>query len=262
MSIPYYQVDAFTSHVFAGNPAGVCVLAEWLPDELMLSIAAENNLSETAFVVPRGEYFDLRWFTPAREVDLCGHATLATAHVVMQHLGYRNERLDFETCAGRIAVQASGDLMTLDLPTRAGERCQAPQTLIDALGAEPHTVIKSRDYMAVFESEDDVLNLSPNMTLLKELDCLGVIATAPGHQADFVSRFFAPGAGVPEDPVCGSAHCTLIPYWAEQLDRSQLWALQVSQRGGELSCEHRGERVAIGGRAVTYSTGFLHVASA
>lgn len=259
MSIPYYQVDAFTSTLFAGNPAGVCILADWLSDAVLQSIAAENNLAETAFVVQRGSIFDLRWFTPSLEMDLCGHATLAPAHVLFRHLGYRDTVVRFQTRAGELTVTRAEDLLILDFPARPATPCSTPAALREGLGFSPTTTAKSRDYLAVFDSESAVRALRPDMAALMQLDCLGVIATAPGDHCDFVSRFFAPRAGVPEDPVTGSAHCTLIPYWAERLGRPRLSALQVSQRGGELFCEHRGERVGIGGRAVTYSSGFLHV---
>lgn len=259
MSIPYYQVDAFTGSLFAGNPAGVAILSEWLADDVMQSIAAENNLAETAFVVSRGASFDLRWFTPEMEVDLCGHATLAAAHVLFTHLGYRNVSMEFQTRSGLLAVTRSESLLTLDFPSRPALPCETPAGLVEGLGSEPLEVYKSRDYLAVFESEEAVRGLRPKMDILAKLPSLGIIVTAPGHAWDFVSRFFAPAAGVPEDPVTGSAHCTLIPYWAKRLKRSQLQALQVSKRGGELFCAERGERVAISGRAVTYSTGFLHL---
>jgi PhzF family phenazine biosynthesis protein len=259
MSIPYYHVDAFTGRLFSGNPAGVCPLADWLPDALLQSIAAENNLAETAFVVQRGPQFDLRWFTPAIEMDLCGHATLAAAHVLFRHLGLRAPSVSFQTRSGVLTVARADDLLTLDFPARPAAPCAAPQDLIDGLGAKPAATAKARDYLAVFESEEAVRNLRPDLAALTRLDCLGIIATAPGKDSDFVSRFFAPRAGIPEDPATGSSHCTLIPYWAERLGRAKLRALQVSPRGGELFCEHRGERVGIGGRAVTYATGFLHV---
>ena len=259
MSIPYYQVDAFADRLFAGNPAGVCLLLDWLPDATLQAIAAENNLAETAFVVPRNGHFDLRWFTPALEMDLCGHATLAPAHVIFQHLGYREAVVRFETRSGRLTVTREQDLLTLDFPARPASPCPAPADLIAGLGTTPVTTAKARDYLAVFESEATVRNLKPDMAALMRLDCLGIIATAPGEQCDFVSRFFAPRAGVPEDPVTGSAHCTLIPYWAERLDRSKMHARQISPRGGELFCEDRGERVGIAGRAVTYAIGFLQV---
>ena len=259
MSIPYYQIDAFTGSLFSGNPAGVCLLTDWLPDAVLQSIAAENNLAETAFVVHRDFYFDLRWLTPTIEMDLCGHATLAAAHVIFRHLGYRNSVVQFQTRSGLLTVTRNDDVLTLDFPVRPASACRVPADLVKGLGFAPTTTAKARDYLAVFESEQAVRELRPDMAALMRLECLGIIATAPGDHCDFVSRFFAPGAGVPEDPVTGSAHCTLIPYWAQRLGRSKLRALQISQRGGELYCEHRGERVGIGGRAVTYSSGFLHV---
>jgi PhzF family phenazine biosynthesis protein len=261
MSIPYFQVDAFTTRLFAGNPAGVCLLTGWLPDELLQQIAAENNLAETAFIVQREHHFDLRWFTPELEMDLCGHATLAPAHVLFRHLGYHEPVVRFHTRAGLLTVTRGEDeLLTLDFPSRPASRCEAPPALLEGLGAQPVFTAKARDYLVVFEREADVRNLRPNFaTLLQVENCVGIIATAPGDEVDFVSRFFAPGAGVPEDPVTGSAHCTLIPYWSQRLGRTTLQARQISARGGELLCEDRGERVGIGGRAVTYATGFLHV---
>ena len=235
-------------------------MTDWLPDAVLKSIAAENNLAETAFVIQRDSCFDLRWFTPALEMDLCGHATLAPAHVIFRHLGYRGSVVRFQTRSGLLTVTRDQDLLTLDFPARPSVACEAPPELIKALGKAPLFAAKSRDYLAVFENEQAVRELQPDMAALLQVDSLGVIVSAPGEHCDFVSRFFAPRAGVPEDPVTGSAHCTLIPYWAQRLGRSQLRALQVSARGGELFCEHRGERVGIAGRAVTYSSGFLHVA--
>ena len=259
MSIPYYHVDAFASSLFSGNPAGVCLLTDWLPDPVLQAIAAENNLAETAFVVPKGTHFDLRWFAPTLEMDLCGHATLAPAHVIFRHLGYLGSAVKFQTRSGLLTVTRQDDLLTLDFPARPAAACSAPVELIEGLGCTPSATAKARDYLAVFDSEQAVRNLRPDMSALMRLDCLGIIVTAPGEHCDFVSRFFAPRAGIPEDPATGSSHCTLIPYWAQRLGRQQLRALQVSQRGGEFHCEHRGERVGIAGRAVTYSTGFLHV---
>jgi predicted PhzF superfamily epimerase YddE/YHI9 len=260
MSIPYYQVDAFTSSLFSGNPAGVCLLTDWLPDPVLQSIALENNLAETAFVVQRDSHFDLRWFTPVLEMDLCGHATLATAHVIFQHLGYRQSEVKFQTRSRLLTVTRQNEILTLDFPSRPAVICPPPTALIKGLGCTPIFTAKSRDYLAVLETEQAVRDLRPDMAALQQLDdCLGIIITAPGEHCDFASRFFAPGAGVPEDPVTGSAHCTLIPYWAGRLGRSQLRALQVSPRGGELFCENRGERVGIGGHAITYSSGFLHI---
>jgi predicted PhzF superfamily epimerase YddE/YHI9 len=235
------------------------LLANWLPDEVLQSIAAENNLAETAFVIQRDSHFDLRWFTPSIEVDLCGHATLASAHVIFRHLGHGEPLVRFQTRSGELTVSRSDNFLTLDFPAVPAAPCVTPQDLIDGLGAAPVSSARARDYLAVFETEQQVRDLHLSMTALIRLDCLGIIATAPGDACDFVSRFFAPRAGITEDPVTGSAHCTLIPYWARRLGRSKLQARQISARGGELLCEDRGERVGIGGRAVTYSTGFLHV---
>lgn len=260
MLIPYYQVDAFASRVFTGNPAGVCLLSDWLPDDVLQSIAAENNLAETAFVVQRAGRYDLRWCTPTMEVDLCGHATLAPAHVVFEHLGYRGDTIYFDTVkSGELRVTRDGDLYMLDFPSRPAIACPVPADLVKGLGRPPVHVAKARDYLAVFATEQEVADLKPDMAALCQLDSLGIIATAPGTNCDFVSRFFAPQAGIPEDPVTGSAHSTLIPYWSERLAKRQLHARQISARGGELFCEHRGERVGIGGRAVTYSTGFIRI---
>jgi predicted PhzF superfamily epimerase YddE/YHI9 len=258
MNIPYYHVDAFTGRLFSGNPAGVCLLGGWLPDAAMQSIGAENNLAETAFVVRRESTFDLRWFTPTIEVDLCGHATLASAHVIFQHLGYRPSAIRFQTRSGELTVTRNEDLLVLDFPSRPAAACAAPPELIEGLGAPPRFTAKARDYLAVFDSEETVRNLKPDMALLGRLDALGIIVTAPGEPGDFVSRFFAPSVGIPEDPVTGAAHCTLIPYWAERLKRDKLRAIQLSARRGELFCENRGERVYIAGRAVTYLSGFIH----
>jgi predicted PhzF superfamily epimerase YddE/YHI9 len=255
MKIPYYHVDAFTGSVFAGNPAGVCVLEEWLPAETMLGIAAENNLSETAFLVEREAHYELRWFTPVTEVDLCGHATLASAHVAFHHLGHTGSLVRFASKSGMLPVGREGEVLVLDFPARPGERCETPDALREGLGREPAEVYLARDYMAVYPTQADVEALEPDMELLKQVVSLGVIATAPGDEVDFVSRFFAPTVGVPEDPVTGSAHCTLIPYWSARLGKQALHARQVSARGGELYCQDAGARVHIGGRAVTYLTG-------
>jgi len=259
MKIPYYHVDAFTSTPFAGNPAGVCVLEAWLPDETMLGIAAENNLSETAFLVEGEGHYDLRWFTPVTEVDLCGHATLASAHVVFTQLGHTSPVVRFESKSGTLRVAREEQILVLDFPARPGERCDAPAALVEGLGREPVETYRARDYMAVFGTQAEIEALAPDMALLKEVVSLGVIATAPGDEIDFVSRFFAPTVGIPEDPVTGSAHCTLIPYWSARLGKQVLHARQVSARGGELYCQDAGERVRIGGRAVTYLTGEIEL---
>ncbi|HEY5753950.1 MAG TPA: PhzF family phenazine biosynthesis protein [Chthoniobacterales bacterium] len=262
MIIPYYHVDAFTvgNQPFSGNPAGVCFLTSWLPDDLLQSMAAEHNLAETAFAIQKsnGE-FDLRWFTPEFEMDLCGHATLAPAHVIFEHFGFSGERIGFDTRSGRLTVNRKDDVLELDFPSRPPVTSEVPPELIAGLGMTPVTVMKSRDYLAVFESEGQVAALKPDFSILAKVETLGIIATAPGQNADFVSRFFAPRAGVPEDPVTGSAHSTLIPYWAQRLGKTELHAFQLSKRRGELLCQLRGDRVGIAGRAVTYSTGFLRV---
>jgi PhzF family phenazine biosynthesis protein len=260
MRIPLYQVDAFTNRLFRGNPAAICPLKEWLPDETLQAIAAENNLAETAYYIPNGKGYHLRWFTPGVEVDLCGHATLAAAHVI---LAIRRElagsRVTFLSKSGELTVDREGDLYALDFPARAPEECAANPQLEDALGAKPKQLLAARDYLCVFDREGDVRALAPNMEKLMTIDRFAVIVTAPGRDCDFVSRFFAPAKGVPEDPVTGSAHCTLIPYWSKRLGRTKLHARQISKRGGELWCEDRGARVKIAGNAVTYLEGEIEV---
>ena len=261
MKLSYFQVDAFTKRVFGGNPAGVCPLEAWLPDDVLQHIAAENNLSETAFFVGSNGRYDLRWLTPTLEVDLCGHATLAAAHVIFRELGYGGERISFQTRIGELGAVQKDDIITLDFPSWAAKRCdQVPAAMAGALGWVPRELYKTRDYLAVFGSEEEIRSLKPDAKELAQLDCLGVICTAPGTDCDFVSRFFAPGAGVPEDPVTGSAHSTLIPYWSARLGKKKLFARQLSQRGGELFCEDLGERVGIGGQAVLYSRAQLEIA--
>lgn len=259
MKIPYYHVDAFTSSRFAGNPAGVCLLQEWLPDEILQKIATENNLSETAFTVAGQDYFELRWFTPAAEVDLCGHATLATAFVIVHYLEHPARTIRFHSKSGWLAVERDGEWLVLDFPARPPEQCQAPEALNRGLGRQPAEVWRARDYLAVFSTPEEVLAIKPDLQQLAQLDSLGVIVTAPGQGVDFVSRFFAPQVGISEDPVTGSAHCTLIPYWSERLSKTKLTALQISARGGELFCENAGERVKIGGKAVTYLKGQIEI---
>ncbi|MGA8599695.1 MAG: PhzF family phenazine biosynthesis protein [Bryobacteraceae bacterium] len=255
MRIPVYQVDAFTDSVFKGNPAAICPLDGWLPDETMQSIAAENNLSETAFFVRNGWGYKLRWFTPAVEVDLCGHATLASAFVLFNLLGEKQDRIVFETKSGTLTVTRRGDLLALNFPSRPPVPVEPCSGLFDALGLKPTTILAARDYLAVYGSEDELRSLDPNMEGLRRIDKFAVIATAPGNKCDFVSRFFAPAKGVPEDPVTGSAHCTLIPYWAGRLGKNQLQARQISRRGGELFCELRGDRVEMAGRGALFLKG-------
>jgi PhzF family phenazine biosynthesis protein len=257
LSIPIYQVDAFSDQLFGGNPAAVCPLKEWLPAPQMQKIAAENNLAETAFFIPQGKDFELRWFTPEAEVDLCGHATLATAHVLFSQLNFKGDTIHFHTMkAGTLTVSRRDDLYTLDFPSRVPQSCEVPAGLIEALGGkEPVAVLRSRDYFIVYETEADVLALVPNFAALSRIESLGFVVTAPGDNSDFVSRFFAPSAGIDEDPVTGSAHCNLIPYWAERLGKFKLHAYQVSARRGELWCENKGDRVLMSGKAVTYLKG-------
>jgi PhzF family phenazine biosynthesis protein len=250
MRLPIYQIDAFASRPFAGNPAAVVPLTAWLPDDLMQAIAGENNLSETAFFAPEGDGHRIRWFTPACEVDLCGHATLASAFVLFTELEPRRSTVTFQSRSGPLSVSRKGDLLVLDFPSRPPVPALPMPGLAEALGAVPLEVWRSRDVLVVLDSEASVRSLSPDMTALGLFDEFAIIVTAPGQEADFVSRFFAPCQGVPEDPVTGSAHATLVPFWAERLGRTSLRALQVSARGGELFCEAKGDRVAISGKAV------------
>lgn len=259
MKIPIYQIDAFTDERFRGNPAAVCILDGWLPDLTLQNIAAENNLAETAFVVEKSNNIELRWFTPALEVDLCGHATLATAYAFKEHLDYEQDEINFRTKSGILKVVYGGDIMSMIFPRRPAVPTSALDEISAALRARPSEVLKSRDLMAVFDSEDAVRSIEPDFEKIKKLDCLGVIVTAQSKDVDFVSRFFAPQAGINEDPVTGSAHTTLIPYWSEKLRKKQMTALQVSKRGGKLFCEDLGDKVKIAGKAVTFLTGTIIV---
>jgi PhzF family phenazine biosynthesis protein len=259
MEIPLYQVDAFSRRVFGGNPAAVCPLTEWLDDATLQGIALENNLSETAFFAGSGDRRRLRWFTPACEVDLCGHATLASAFVIMELLEKGRREIHFETRSGELTVTSDGRLYTLDFPARPPEPREVPAGFSAALGGAPQALLGARDLLAVYGTEADVKALEPDMGAVAKLDTFAVIVTAPGSDVDFVSRFFAPAKGVPEDPVTGSAHCTLIPYWAQRLGKTKLRARQVSQRGGELWCELADDRVKISGEAVLYAEGKIHL---
>lgn len=261
MRLPLYQIDAFADGPFTGNPAAVCPLDAWLPVATMQAIAAENNLSETAFFVPEGDGYRLRWFTPSVEVDLCGHATLASAFVVFRYLKPERNSVRFQTeKAGELTVGRDGDNLVLDFPSRPPLPCPMSEAVADALGKRPAVLLAARDYLAVYERPDEVAALDPDFAAVAALDRFAVIATAPGTEGiDFVSRFFAPARGVPEDPVTGSAHCTLIPYWAERLGKSRLEARQLSRRGGRLSCTLRGNRVTIAGRAVLYLEGTITI---
>ncbi len=261
MTIPIYQADAFTDQLFGGNPAAICPLTEWLPAETMQKIAAENNIAETAYFVKQDDGYGLRWFTPELEIDLCGHATLATAHILFTELAYSGSSINFYTQkAGTLVVTKNGDKYTLDFPSRPPQAAVAPAELLTALGGKtPVEVLRSRDYFLVYETEQDIRDIKPDFNLLGTVDTIGVIVTAVGNEADFVSRFFAPAAGINEDPVTGSAHCNLIPYWAEKLGKDKLHAYQISSRKGELWCENKGERVLMAGKAVTYLKGEIYV---
>lgn len=259
MKIPCYHIDAFTDQIFKGNPAAVCILENWPKDEVLQNIAAENRLSETAFVVEAINSFELRWFTPKLEVDLCGHGTLATAFVMFKYAGITAKEIVFQTKSGPLKVTKDKNYLVLDFPSKKPKPCEAPKLLIAGLGKKPAQVLESRDYVAVFDSEDEVAGLTPDFSILSKLDAFGVIATAPGKKCDFVSRFFAPRAGVDEDPVTGSAHCILIPYWSERLNKQSLVAFQISERGGELRCQDMGDRVKIAGRAVPFLAGIIDI---
>lgn len=276
MRIRLFQVDAFTRRRFAGNPAAVCPLDGWLEDDRLQAIAAENNLSETAFLVAREGDYELRWFTPEAEVDLCGHATLASAFVVLRFLEASRDAVRFHTRSGPLEVERQGERLVMDFPATPAEPCDAPEELATALGAAPEEVLRATDWLAVFAEAADVAGLDPDMRALKRLGRRGVIVTAPAEGADratagaepatrddappdFVSRFFAPAVGVPEDPVTGSAHCTLTPYWASRLGRANLVGRQISRRGGVVHCELRDGRVVLSGYAVLYLEGWIRV---
>ncbi len=257
MRLKIFQVDAFASRVFEGNPAAVVPLRQWLPDDVLQAIAMENNLSETAFFVSAGKGFRLRWFTPEAEVDLCGHATLAAAQVLFAHLGHVGPEIRFQSNSGELRVRHEGKQLCLDFPAVASRPCQAPEELIDGLHARPQQVLAGTDYLAVFETEQIIAELAPTFSRLAGLDRRGVIVTAPGQDSDFVSRCFYPSLAVNEDPVTGSAHCQLAPYWAKRLGRKRLSARQLSSRGGQIDCEIQGRRVLLRGQAVTYLDGTI-----
>ena len=262
MYLPIFHVDAFTAKPFGGNPAAVCPLTEWLDDDLLRSVASENNLSETAYLVPRGDGYDLRWFTPRCEVKLCGHATLASALVVLQILAPGTNSVSFHTrCSDTLTVFRQGDLLAMDFPAKAPWTCaNPPAALLEGLGVRPISVMQIEDnYFAVYGSAEDVKRMRPEFHVLEKLHPAGVAITAPGEDSDFVSRYFAPSYGIPEDPVTGSTHCSLAPYWGERLGKTGLHARQVSQRGGELWCELKGDRVIIKGQAVLTLRGQLSI---
>jgi PhzF family phenazine biosynthesis protein len=263
MRLDIYQVDAFTKNVFGGNPAAVCPLDDWLPDQVMQGIAVENNLSETAFFVKEVDRYAIRWFSPTVEVNICGHATIASAHVIFNELGHPTDRIDFHSHrSGALGAEKDGDRIILDFPAYAAMTVRESDALIEqALGRVPLEVYETvnNGLMLRLESEQEVRDLNPDLEAVAALKYDRVYVTARGETCDFASRMFAPKIGIPEDPVTGGMHCTLIPYWAEQLGKTVMFARQVSRRGGELYCEFAGQRVKIGGNAITYLTGEIDV---
>jgi PhzF family phenazine biosynthesis protein len=260
MKFPIYQADAFASGLFKGNPAAVVPLNEWLSDATMQRIAAENNLSETAFFIPEGDHFHIRWFTPKSEVNLCGHATLATAHILFNELNFQGEILSFNSKSGRLTVSKTEDKLQLDFPADHIQPVEMNPAFSKALEAQPIASFKGRtDYLLLFGSEEIIRNMNPNFHLLKQTDARGIIVTSKGNEVDFVSRFFAPGVGIDEDPVTGSAHTSLVPFWSAKLGKTELTALQLSERGGQLWCTLAGNRVLIAGKAVTFLRGEIEI---
>ncbi|MEJ8757334.1 PhzF family phenazine biosynthesis protein [Pontibacter sp. H259] len=259
--IKLYQIDAFTDKVFGGNPAAVCVLDNWLDDDLMQRIGSENNLAETAFVAKAGDGYEIRWFTPTVEVDLCGHATLAAAYVLFNYYNHPTDVINLHSHrSGLLRVQRRADTLTLDFPTDVYEVTDTPEVLIKAFGKTPHETYKGKtDYLLIFDSQEDVAGFNPDTNLVNSVEARGVIVSAPGNGVDFVSRFFCPQVGIVEDPVTGSAHTTLTPYWSKKLGKQVMTAKQLSARQGDLTCEYLGARVKIAGKAVTYLTGEIEV---
>ncbi|MBN2703717.1 MAG: PhzF family phenazine biosynthesis protein [Pontiellaceae bacterium] len=255
MTLDFYQVDAFTDDLFSGNPAAVYPLKEWLADTYLQAIAAEHNLSETAFFVPEGGGYHLRWFTPAAEVALCGHATLASAHIIFSTLEPQQDNIRFSSLSGSLWVRRENDRLTLNFPAQVLPMSEAAQDVVNKLGVHPVEILQGDDYLVVLESEDEVVALNPNSHQISQIECRGICVTAPGNSVDFVSRFFAPRLGIDEDPVTGSAHCYLTPYWSDRLGKTELTARQLSKRGGTLWVKIDGDRVYISGNAVTYSKG-------
>lgn len=257
MRLKLYQIDAFAERLFEGNPAAICPLDEWLPDELMQSIAAENNLAETAFFVETPSGYSIRWFTPTTEVDLCGHATLAAAYVIFNELGYKADEIHFDSRSGTLTVTCHGELLELDFPAQPIELCEPPAAILDAFSERPIAYGRSEDHIVIFENESAIIDANPNLMKLRELDLRGVAITARSSEYDFVTRFFAPNYGVDEDSVTGSAYTQLTPYWAKQLGKTTLRARQRSKRGGDLVCTVAGDRIRIAGSAVKYMEGTI-----
>jgi PhzF family phenazine biosynthesis protein len=259
MNLKLYQVDAFTNEVFKGNPAAVVPLDSWLEEKVMQNIASENNLSETAFFVKEGDRYNIRWFTPLCEVDLCGHATLASAHVIMHHIGHNEKEIEFKSKTGNLRVFMHEKRYYLDFPKWAAKPAHLNEDLAEIFGREPEEVFHYRDLLLIFHDEEFIHQMKPQVEQMKKLKYLGCIVTAPAKDYDYVTRFFAPNAGILEDPVTGSAQCTLIPYWSERLNKTKMIAFQASKRSGVLYCELHGERVYIGGYAKDYLKGDIHL---
>lgn len=259
MKLKIYQVDAFANKLFEGNPAAICPLGEWLADDLMQSIAMENNLSETAFFVQTNNVYHIRWFTPTQEVDLCGHATLASAYVIFNIVGHEESEILFESKSGPLTVRRNNDALEMNFPSQPPVRCDVPKQITEAFDEMPIECLKSEDYIVVFENEESILNANPDMSLLSELDLRGVVITSKSRKFDFVTRVFAPKYGINEDPVTGSVFTELIPYWSTKLNKNILKARQVSKRGGDVGCVYYGERVQISGKAVLYMTGTVEI---
>ncbi|MCT4638376.1 MAG: PhzF family phenazine biosynthesis protein [Bacteroidales bacterium] len=263
MKMKLFHVDSFTNTIFKGNPAAVCFLNKWLDDEIMSSIAVENNLAETAFCMVNEDGYHLRWFTPEYEIDLCGHATLATAHIIFTEIEPDSDRIEFESVSGTLTVtrDVNGKGYVMDFPSRMPVKSDLPDVILKGIGKDPVEVYKSRDYVLVYETEEDVVNINPDRELLNtiNIDPGGVIVTAKGDDIDFVSRFFTPQASIFEDPVTGSAHCSLIPFWAERLGKQTMVAKQLSDREGMLYCENADDRVFIKGEAVTFFKGEIYL---
>ncbi len=256
---PIYQVNAFTNSVFGGNPAAVCPLINWLPDAVMQELAKENNLSETAFFIPDGDVFHIRWFTPEIEIDLAGHPTLATAHVIFNYMNYDKEIITFKSNTDTLLVKKSIHGLEMDFPSRMPVKCNPPLALLEGFKQNPELILKNRDYVLVYKTQKEVLNCKPDYLWLNRIDALGVIVTAPGDDCDFVSRFFVLNSVIGEDPVTGSAHAELIPYWSQVLNKTTLVAKQISQRGGIIYGEDKGERVSICGESVLYMKGEYYI---
>tara|TARA_B100001113_G_scaffold209903_1_gene172224 strand:- start:518 stop:1318 length:801 start_codon:yes stop_codon:yes gene_type:complete len=260
-TLQIFQIDAFTSEIFKGNPACVMPLDNWLPDDTLLKIAKENNVSETAYFIKKEDHFYLRWFTPEIEMDLCGHATLATAYCLRNHLNYKKDSVKFDSMSGELVVKFNVDYMQMDFPHRKPVKSDLPQNILDSLSIKPIEILKSRDYILIYDNEDQIKNIKIDKELFdkKNIDPGGVVITSVGTKSDFVSRYFIPQCSFFEDPVTGSTHCSLVPYWSEKLNKKKLKSIQLSERGGEMICEDVLNRVLINGKAVTYSEGHVHL---